>query len=99
VDESTGNVFVSQYVPRLVTIHDTRGTIIRRIGATSSRNYGEAGFFNGPAGVAVIGNRLIVTDPENNRFQVCSDAGSLGVLEQRVGRDALLMNMMWSCFA
>lgn len=74
VDPSTGRIFVTQYAARAVLAFDTNGNQVLAIGQTSRKNYGEPGFFNGPAGLAVTGSTLIVTDPENNRFQVRRDA-------------------------
>lgn len=74
VEGATGNVFVSQHRARVVIVYDTSGNIVRTVGATTRSNHGEPGFFNGPAGLTVVGGWLVVTDPENNRFQVSSSS-------------------------
>jgi DNA-binding beta-propeller fold protein YncE len=90
VEGATGDVFVSQHRARVVIVYDTSGNIVRRVGATTRSNHGEPGFFNGPAGLTVVGGWLVVTDPENNRFQV-SAAAAAAVTIHHIGRLACLL--------
>lgn len=74
VDPSTGRIFVSQYTARAVLVFDyLAGLQVLAIGQTSKHNYGEPGYFNGPAGLAVTGAILIVCDADNFRFQASQE--------------------------
>lgn len=71
VDSSTGNVYVSQYGGNTVLVYNTQGTLVRTIGSNLRGKSGRLGCFYGPAGLTLTNGRLIVADPDSNRFQVC----------------------------
>lgn len=75
VARNTGRVYVSSYGDRTVQAYDPDGTQLQTIGQTGTKNYGEPGFFNGPTGLAITNDLLVVADPENNRWQIFSTDG------------------------
>ena len=73
--DDNGDVYVADFSYHCVYVFNQQGTIIRTIGTAGSYGTGDGQFYN-PAGIAIRGDVLYITDQRNNRVQKMSTSGN-----------------------